>query len=58
MTHTGRMSRSLRSRHVGTWLSLTMRTLPQRSHSMRRNQDGKALNGSSRGSATSLSRNE
>ena len=32
-------------------LSLTICTLPQRSHSMRRNHDGKAANGSSRASA-------
>jgi hypothetical protein len=45
-----RMSRSVRPRHLA-WLSLTIWTLPHRSHSIRMNYDGKALNGSCKASA-------
>ena len=44
------MSRKLRSRHRAC-ASLTICTLPQRSHSMRRNHDGNAVNGSPMASA-------
>ena len=40
-----RIWRSVRSRH-GAWLSLTMRSLPQRSQVTRRNHEGNAANGS------------
>jgi hypothetical protein len=44
------MSRRLRSRHRA-YASLTICTLPQRSHSMRRNHDGNADSGAARASS-------
>ena len=50
VAHAGEDGASGSVRH-GAWFSLTVCTLPQRSRSIRRNHDGKALNGSSSTSA-------